>query len=276
MDPVRKITAAAQRIRADALEERISAWHWPRELAALAAEFDRMLQRLEDSFNRLKQFSADIAHELRTPVNNLMGETEVALTRQRAPEEYRRVLESSLEEYHRLAAMIDRMLFLSRADNASVHLERTQFAGRAAIDSVCSYYESLANEVGVRLVADGEGDLSADPGLFRRALSNVLANAIHHTPSGGAVRVSIRSDGKGHVVEVNDTGSGIAQQHLDKLFDRFYRADTARTSHPTGTGQPIGAGLGLAIVKAIMDLHEGRVAIESVLGKGTNVELRFP
>ena len=274
MDPVREITSAAQRISANALQERISAWQWPRELGALAAEFDRMLQRLEDSFERLSQFSADIAHELRTPVNNLMGETEVALTRPRTSEEYRRVLESSLEEYHRLATMIDRMLFLSRADNASIHLERSRFSGRKALDSICAYYEALAHESGVNLIALGEGDLDADPGLFRRAVSNLIANAIYHTPSGGTVSASIQAEGK--LIEIADDGSGIAPEHLNKLFDRFYRADAARTSHRKGTGQPKGTGLGLAIVKAIMDLHGGIVAIESEVGKGTKVALRFP
>ncbi|MBV8640920.1 MAG: heavy metal sensor histidine kinase [Verrucomicrobia bacterium] len=270
MDPVREITLAAQRITANALKDRVSVRRWPRELAALAGEFDGMLQRLEDSFSRLSQFSADIAHELRTPINNLMGEAEVALSRGRSSEDYRRVLESSLEEYQRIARMIDSLLFMARADSAHLHIERKLFDAREVVESLCEFYEPLASESRVTLMITGRGSIYADVILFQRAVSNLIANALQHTSAGGRVTVVIERNSAQVEIGVTDTGCGISQEHLAKVFDRFYRVDAARASHPHGTG------LGLAIVKTIMGLHQGSVTVQSRLGEGTRASLRFP
>jgi two-component system heavy metal sensor histidine kinase CusS len=268
--PIQEISAAAHRITANALAERVGSTAWPRELASLATEFDGMLQRLEDSFKRLSQFSADIAHELRTPINNLMGEAEVALRRERTSEEYARVIASSLEEYHRLADLIDSLLFLARAENADLSLHKTWFRVGDELAQLLSYHELQATELEVKLGLSGDAKLLADSTLFRRAVSNVVANALKHTSSGGDVMVEVRSQPNSVKIVVQDNGDGIPAEHLPRLFDRFYRVDASRTASVSG------AGLGLAIVKTIMDLHGGSVTIDSELKKGTRVTLSFP
>lgn len=272
LKPLESITRATERVSASHLHNRIVASGWPIELTALAASFDRMLERLEDSFTRLSQFSADLAHELRTPINNLRGEAGVALSKARTADEYRRTLESSLEEYARLSRLIDNMLFLARADGAgNGSFPRSSFDARKEIEAVCEFYEALADDKGVELHCEGAGVVKADPLLFRQAVSNVLANALNYTGRGGQVSFQLRQmDGKELEVRVCDTGCGIAPEHLPRIFDRFYRADSSRSQHPNG------AGLGLAIVKSIMTLHRGSVEAESTVGHGTTITLKFP
>jgi two-component system heavy metal sensor histidine kinase CusS len=268
--PIQEISAAAHRITANALGERVGATAWPRELAGLAAEFDGMLQRLEDSFKRLSQFSADIAHELRTPINNLMGEAEIALRKERTPIEYARVISSSLEEYHRVADLIDSLLFLARAENADLSLEMTWFQAGEELAEILSYHELQASEFGVSLRCSGDAKLFADLTLFRRAVSNVVSNALKHTPPEGSVTIRVEAQTDRVEILVKDTGPGIPTDQLPKLFDRFYRVDASRANSTAGTG------LGLAIVKTIMDLHGGSVTIESELQQGTSVRMIFP
>ena len=271
MRPLSEITSAAQRIRPTQLHERIGSTHWPQELTALAEAFDGMLDRLEDSFARLSQFSSDLAHELRTPINNLMGEAEVSLSKPRTTEEYQRVLASSLEECGRLSRLIDIMLFLARAENAETELKRSALDVRREMEAVREYYDVVAEEQGVEVTCAGEGKLNADPLLFRQALGNLVSNALHYTPRGGKVLISVAPPSDGWMdVAVTDTGTGIDPEHLPRIFDRFYRADRTRSQHPQGLG------LGLAIVKSILALHGGTVAIQSTPGAGTTVVLRFP
>lgn len=271
MKPLQEITHAAERITATQLNERIAPNKWPKELTALSLAFDAMLGRLEEAFNRLSQFSADLAHELRTPINNLMGEAEVALSRSRTPEEYRAALESNLEECAQLSRMIDNLLFLARADNAETRLQRTPFDAVEEARTVLDFYEAVADEQSVVLACHGAGKLEGDPILYRRALSNLVSNALHYTGAGGRIVVAIetRADG-GLAAQVSDTGAGIAAEHLPKIFDRFYRVDPSRGLHPQGTG------LGLAIVKSIVELHGGGVTVESKIGHGTAITLTFP
>jgi two-component system heavy metal sensor histidine kinase CusS len=271
MRPLKAITQAAQRITATQLHERLDPERWPKELTALATAFDEMLARLGDAFARMSQFSADLAHELRTPLNNLMGEAEVALSRARAPDEYRQVLESSLEEYARLAPMIDSLLFLARADSAEARIERLRFDALEAVEGVREFHEAMAEEQGVEVSCQGQAVLYADPMLFRRAVSNLLSNALHYTARWGKVMISVEELADQSVqISVRDTGCGIDPEHLPYVFDRFYRADRARSQHPQGTG------LGLAIVQSIMHIHNGTVTLQSGPGKGTLVTLGFP
>ena len=271
MRPLEEITRAAQRITADQLHERIDPARWPRELMPLAVAFDEMLTRLEDSFTRLSQFSADLAHELRTPINSLMGEAEVALSRVRTSADYRQVLESSLEEYGKLSRMVDSLLFLARAESTEMRIERSRINALKEIDAVLEFYDAVAEEQGVAVESRGEGSVRADPVLFRRAISNLLSNALKFTPAGGIVTLSVRAGADQSVeVRVKDSGAGIPPEHLPRIFDRFYRADPARSQHPEGTG------LGLAIVKSIMELHHGSVRLESRPGLGTTAILVFP
>lgn len=267
MRPLTEITQTAHHITASQLHERIAVAQWPVELAELAAAFDAMLDRLEDSFARLSDFCADLAHALRNPINNLRGEAEVALARSRTPEEYQHILASSLEECDRLARMIDSLLFLARADDPKAALERVQFDARKQMEAVREFYEALAGEREVTVTCEGNAWLTGDPMLFRRAVSNLLANALHHTARQGNVRISVRLlDDQAVEVSVCDTGRGIAPEHLPQVFDRFYRGDHS----------PSGSGLGLAIVQSIMRLHGGSASVQSVVGQGTTVTLKFP
>lgn len=271
--PLRAMAAAAHRITASRLGARLSTTRWPTELRECVASFDGMLDRLQDSFGRLTEFSSDIAHAMRNPVNNLRGETEVALTRARTPEEYRQILGSSLEEYERLSAMIEGLLFIARADDPATALVRTRFKVREQMDAVREFYEALAAEQQVRVVCEGDAPLTGDPMLVRRAISNLLGNALKHTPGGGqgCVTLSARATGVGGAeIAVTDNGRGIAAGHLPRVFNRFYQVDQSRA------GPVKGAGLGLAIVRSIMRLHGGEATIESVVDRGTVVTLRFP
>lgn len=271
MRPLKEITEATQRISASRLHERVAASRWPKELTPLAAAFDDMLDRLEDSFSRLSRFSADLAHELRTPINSLMGTAEVILAEKRSPEEYRNVIESSLEEYSRLSRMIDRLLFLARATNNEIKIEKAPLDAPRELARIHELFRAMAEEQGVEIIISGGGTVYAERDLFGRAVSNLLANALQHTPPGGRITLSSARVSE-HLVEVrvSDTGSGIPVEHLAKIFDRFYRVDSAR-SESTG-----GVGLGLAIVKSIMDLHGGTVTVESRPNRGTTFVLAFP
>lgn len=271
LQPVANIARATERIGVLQLQERIQTGPWPRELLSLAAAFDRMLDRLQEAFERLSQFSADLAHELRNPINNLMGEAQVALARERTVPEYARILQSALEEHGRLARMIDSMLFLAQAAQARTALSPVLLDARVELQAVADFYQALAEEQGVELMCEGQGVLLADPMLVRRALSNLLSNALKYTARGGRVMLrAANTQGTVRALSVVDSGVGIAAQHLPKLGDRFYRVDSSRSGSPTG------AGLGLAIVKSIMTLHNGSLLIESTVGEGTTASLIFP
>jgi two-component system, OmpR family, heavy metal sensor histidine kinase CusS len=268
--PLSNITRAVKRISADHLNERVNSTRWPPEITALAAAFDSMLERLAHSFALLSQFSADLAHELRTPINNLRGETEVALGKLRTVEEYQRVLESSLEEYERLTRVIENLLFLARADTSNTVLRPTPVNVRQEIDALMEYFGAVSEENRIEVAIIGNALLHVDPVLFRRALTNLLSNAFQYTPQSGKISLSIGKINGSVEVAVSDTGIGIERTDLDRVLGRFFRSEKARSLHPQGTG------LGLAIVKSIMDLHSGSVAIESTPGEGTTVRLRFP
>jgi two-component system heavy metal sensor histidine kinase CusS len=270
--PVRQITAAARGIRSTTLHERIDTGGFPAELSDLAETFNGMLDRLQESFDRLGRFSADIAHELRTPVNNLRGEAEVALNKPRSPQEYRETLGSCLEECGRLTHIIDNLLFVARADSPQTQISRDRLDVGKELATVRDFYEAAAGEAQVRLVVSAPDGVVADLDrtLFQRALGNLVANALAHTPPGGMVSMTACQDSNAVRVEVCDTGCGIAPDQLPHVFDRFYRADPVRS---TASGR---VGLGLAIVKSVAALHRGSAAIASESGKGTRVTLLFP
>jgi two-component system heavy metal sensor histidine kinase CusS len=266
--PLGEMRRALERVQPAHLNERIETERWPRELRPLAASFDDMLGRLEDSFTRLSQFSADLAHELRTPIGNMLGEAQVALTRERSSEEYRSIIESTAAECERLSGIIDNLLFLARAESAEQQIERSLFNGRAALEKITSFYQTAAEDRHVTIGCKGEGQIFADPALFNRALSNLIDNALRFTSDGGNIRIAFQGTAEAAEISVTDTGSGIAPEHLPRVFDRFYRGDASRSS--------AGTGLGLALVKSIVDLHGGSAAIQSESGAGTTVTLRFP
>jgi two-component system heavy metal sensor histidine kinase CusS len=266
--PLETMTGSLMRVGPTRLHERVPPAEWPRELQPVAIAFDDMLDRLEDSFTRLSQFSADLAHELRTPLANIRGEAEVALNQLRSPNEYEAVLESIVAECARLSGIIDNLLFLARAEAAESQVRLSVFDGRSAIDKIATYNEAIAEERHLSIHCAGAGQVDADPILFGRAVSNLVDNAVRFTPEGGEITISIKSDPEGAQISVGDTGCGIPKEHLSRIFDRFYRVDFSRSSE--------GTGLGLALVKSIIDLHGGSVSVKSETGRGTVVTLRFP
>jgi two-component system heavy metal sensor histidine kinase CusS len=270
--PIHTITETARRIRPTNLGERITPDGLPAELLRLADTFNQMLDRLETSFVRLSRFSADLAHELRTPVYSLRGEVEVALSKSRTPEEYQEVLGSNLEECGRLAHIIDRLLFLARAENPDTQIDKEPCDIGPELATIREFYELTATETGVQLAVavDHQTQAHLDRCLFQRAVGNLVANALAHTLPGGTVTLTATGDDASTRVEVVDTGCGIPAAHLPHVFDRFYRADPTR-SFKNGS-----VGLGLAIVKSIIELHGGTVEIASEVGRGTRVSLRFP
>jgi two-component system heavy metal sensor histidine kinase CusS len=265
--PLREVTDTARHISLSTLSDRIQAAGYPTEIAALADTFNAMLERLEESFMGLSRFSADIAHELRTPVNNIRGESEVALARPRSTDEYRDVLGSCLEESVRLSELIESLLFLARAERPGEHLRRTQEDVGALLADVRDYYEAAATETGVTLIAAGGTGVIADVDrtLLQRALGNLVSNALANTPAGGSIRMSAEKQAGRIRIQIEDTGGGIADEALPRVFDRFYRADPARSRNSGG------AGLGLAIVRQIISLHGGEVQIASQVARGTTV-----
>lgn len=270
--PVQKIGETARRIGSATLSARIDTAGYPVELVALADAFNEMLDRLDDAFARLSQFSADIAHELRTPIHNMRGEAEVALSRARSADEYKEALTSCLEESVRLSALIERLLFLARAENPGTHLKREPVHVARELEAVRDYYAPAAADAKVTLAVDAgeEVVVAVDRGLLQGAIGNLVANALAHTLPGGTITLGAQADVRGVRIEVRDTGTGIPSRDLPRVFDRFYRADRSRSS------QPGSMGLGLAIVKGIVTAHGGRAEIESEVGKGTRVALIIP
>ena len=265
--PLEEMTNSLKEFGPERLHERIPPDGWPRELRPLALAFDDMFDRLEDSFTRLSQFSADLAHELRTPIANIRGEGEVALSRARTSEEYREVIESGIAECERLSRVVDSLLFMARAEAAEERVKQSSFDVREAVEKIAAFFEPVAEEHQVTIRCLGEGKVYADPMLFGRAVTNLVENALRFTPAEGTIEIQVRTDNRSTEVSVQDTGSGIAPEHLPRVFDRFYRADSSRSSQ--------GSGLGLSLVKSIMDLHGGTARIESS-GRGTTVTLTFP
>lgn len=270
LQPLRRVTALAAGLSASGLGARLPATRVPAEIDALVAAFNAMLGRLEDSFQRLSAFSADIAHELRTPVSNLMIQTQVALASARDPEQYREILYANLEEYERLAQMIGDMLFLAQADYGLLKPASSLVNLAAEIRGLFDYFDAWAEERGVTFSLEGWApQVAGDPLMLRRCLSNLLANAIRHTPAGQEVRVRLEDGMGGARLTVTNPGPAIPSEHLPRLFDRFYRVD------PTRHRQGEGAGLGLAIVKAIVEAHGGTIAATSGM-QGTAFVMVFP
>jgi two-component system, OmpR family, heavy metal sensor histidine kinase CusS len=269
-----RLGTAATRISARALHERLALEGAPRELRDSGIAFNHMLDRLEGSFKRLSEFSSDLAHDLRTPVNNLLGEAQVALSRPRSAAEYRAVLESAVEDYERISRLIENMLFLARADDAQASLQCEWVELGHDADRVHDYFEPLAEERGVRIVCNGcaaRRRVWADKILLRRAIANLVANALRYASSGSTVSIDATLHGDGAcTLEISNEGPPIAPQHQARIFDRLYRVD------PSRVGSAAGFGLGLAIVKSIMELHGGRATVSSAPGQRTVFGLWFP
>ncbi len=256
LSPLRLIQERAAAVTASQLSQRLPEDSVPRELTGLAHELNCMLDRLEEAFRRLSNFSSDLAHEMRTPVSNLLTQTQVVLSRSRSSREYQEVLASSAEELDRLSRMISDMLFLAKTDNGMSTPSTQELRLHEEIADLFEFYDALAEEEGITLSSSGKAVVRGNRLMLRRAFSNLLSNAIRHAEQGGDVVVSIDENTSTVSVCVENTGDRIPPEELPRIFDRFYRAEGARTRHQNSTG---GLGLGLAITRAIVRAHGGDI-----------------
>ena len=258
--PLRRVTDTARRLSARQLDQRLAVDDAPLEVRDHVDAFNGMLARLEAAFQRLADYSADIAHELRTPISNLMTQTQVALSRPRTTDEYQDILASNLEEYERIARMVSDMLFLAKAEgNTLAHAgESIDLAHEA--DALIDFYEALADERQVRIIRRGQASVHGDRLMLRRALSNLLSNALRHTPAGGEITIAIDADAIAVRMAVSNVGDPIDADQLERIFDRFHRGSTQRARHGEG------AGLGLAITRSIVRAHGGEISAHSAEG----------
>jgi len=259
--PLRAIKAHAAAVTAQRLQACMPVQAVPAEMADLAQTLNQMLERLQDDFRRLSEFASDLAHELRTPISNMLTQTQVTLATPRENAAYRDILASNAEELQRLARMVADMLFLAKTERGVDLPHKERFMAADEARALLDFYEAVADDKDIRLTVQGNGSIEGDRLMFRRALSNLLSNALRHAPAGGHVRIMVAERPAGTEVSVDNDGEDIDPQVLPRLFDRFYRADPAR-AHPTSDG----AGLGLAITKAIVEAHGGLISVTSAQG----------
>jgi heavy metal sensor kinase len=264
LQPIHDISKAATQISAGDLSRRINVADTDSELGQLANLLNATFSRLEAAFAQQKQFTADAAHELRTPLAVLISETQTALTRPRTVEEYRETVEACLEAAQRMRALTHSLLELARFDAGQEQIVRAPFDLAETARECVTEAKKIARERGIRIVADLQpAPTNGDSARVAQVITNLLTNAIHYNKEGGEVRVTTRTEGAGAVLVVKDSGVGIPAEDLPHIFERFYRADPSRTR---GAGH---SGLGLAISKAIIDAHNGTISVESAVGQGT-------
>jgi two-component system heavy metal sensor histidine kinase CusS len=256
--PLRALSDEARSLSPQRLAQRLGTQALPAELGHLTHAFNGALDRLEAAYTRLDGFNADVAHELRTPLANLMGQTQVALSRPRNNAQLQEVMQSNLEELERLRAIVNDMLFLSRAGQGDIAMETRPVALADEVAAAGDFLEFLFEEAGLTLRIEGDATASIDPSLFRRALTNLLHNAVQHARPGTEVWVQLQANGEGARIAVLNEGKGVAAEHLPLLFERFYRVDESREYRGERHH-----GLGLSIVKAIAVLHGGDVFVAS-------------
>ncbi|MBW8846551.1 MAG: heavy metal sensor histidine kinase [Burkholderiales bacterium] len=268
--PLRRVAEQAALINPINLALRLPAKDAPQELQDMVAVFNAMLDRVATGYERLSQFSADLAHEIRTPVGALIGQTQVALNRPREAAEYQQLLESNLEELNRLRLIIDNILFLAQADHATLQIERAPLDMADELQRIAEYFDGPADEAGLRFEVQAAGSAVVNASLCRRAIHNLVVNALRYSRAGTTIRLFGHQDEAGSTIAVENEGEPIPAEQLARLFDRFYRADASR-------GRPAeSSGLGLAIVKAIMALHGGEASASCSPTGRIRFELRFP
>ncbi|MDR5802195.1 heavy metal sensor histidine kinase [Caballeronia sp. LZ001] len=261
--PLTRLTRDAQNVSPNNRSQRLNTRSLPFELEDLAKSFNGALERLDHAYGRLESFNADVAHELRTPVTILIGQTEVALTRDRPIEELRHTLQSNLEEFERVRAIINDMLFLARADQGERATGLVEVSLAAEVSRTLEFLEIPLEEAQVRATASGDARAFVNTSLFGRALSNLVMNAIQHCAPGATISVNIAREHGRVRIAVANPGEQIAPPVMQHLFDRFYRAESSRTNSRENHG------LGLAIVKAVAEMHRGTVSATSAKGINT-------
>lgn len=256
--PLRPIIKKARQISANQLSDRISTEHMPVELRSLAETLNNMLARLEQDFSRLSEFSSDLAHELRTPISNMLVQTQVTLGKRRDVDQYQEALLSMVEELERLSHMVSDMLYLAKTEHQVEvpHLEKIDLLSEAR--DLAEFYQLMADDKGVNIEVAGHGAIRGDRNMVRRAISNLVSNAIRHSRAGSSVEINIQTGTDRSILSVSNRGDTIKPEDIDRIFDRFYRAEKART-HPGSDG----TGLGLSITRAIMLAHAGEIKVTS-------------
>jgi two-component system heavy metal sensor histidine kinase CusS len=267
LQPLKQLSKEAQALRPKTLSQRLQTTPLPVELSALAEAFNGALSRLEEAYRQLESFNADVAHELRTPLANLIGSTQVALSRQRSAGDFEEVLQANLEDLERLRSIVNDMLFLARADRGEVATGLVLAPVAQEVRKTIDFFEFVLDEsrTQVGIAGDVQAEARLESALFRRAMSNLLQNAIEHSSPGARITVSLREEPAATWIAVSNPGAPIGAQHLQHLFDRFYRVDAARNDG----GEHRGHGLGLAIVKAVASMHGGQVSASSESGVNT-------
>jgi heavy metal sensor kinase len=262
--PVDAVTSVARSISVQNLSQRLAVPRTGDELQRMAETWNEVLERLESSVKRIRQFTADASHELRTPLALIRATAELALRRDRAPEEYRNSLRAIESEAEQMTALAESLLVMARADSKDFQMTLAPTDLNAIVSRVIGHHQALAAEKGINLQADCAGVPAlahADGPALHRLLLILLDNALKHTPAGGTVAVAVRKSDGGLVLSVVDTGEGIPSDALPHIFERFYRSDPARAA---GSG----FGLGLSIAQAIAQAHGTRIRVESSLGAG--------
>lgn len=268
--PLREFRKVAAMVSTQDLGHRLSVVNMPQELSELAHGINFMLHRLDSGVQQLSQFSDDLAHELRSPITNLMGKAQVTLSRERAPEEYKAVLASCTEELERVNRIVSDMLFLAQVSHPAAFVPFETIVLEDEAQRVVELFSLSAEDKRITLRVSGSGSTLGDRLMIQRAISNLLSNAIRHCPSGNVISIVIEAHAEQVSVLVGNPGAGIGSQHLPYLFDRFYRVDNSRSRAQGGTG------LGLAIVRSIMSLHQGAADAQSLPGSATVFRLVFP
>ncbi len=267
--PLRKMADKAAEITPNTLSARLDVQNTPTELQSLAVSFNAMLDRLSSGYERLLQFSADLAHEVRTPIGVLIGQTQVTLAHTRNESEYKSVLESNLEELERLGRIAQNILFLAQADHDRQEIERTKLSIPEQLETIATYFEGLADERNLSFDVQAEGEMFANAIMSRRAISNVVVNAVRYAEPGTTIRLTGSEDAQGARIVIGNQGKLVSPEELGRLFDRFYRGDTARSEFTESSG------LGLAIVEAIMRLHGGSASASCSADGWIEFTLRF-
>lgn len=271
LKPVERMKREIASVGVNSLEKRLKKTPWPRELKPIAAAFDNLLDELEDNFKRLSQFSSDLAHELRTPIHKLMVESDVTLSGPENIKEYRKALENLQDGVHTTATMLEDMLFIARAENKVSVVKPEAFDAAEEIGKIAEFYDILLEEKSVKFEVSVSGQVNADRAMFKRAISNVISNALRFSPAGGVIKICGAQTKNVFEISISDQGPGIAPENLPLIFDRFFKGDSSRLQ-----GAQSGNGLGLSIVKSIMMLHNGNVFAENGHKGGAVFTLIFP
>ena len=273
LKPVAKITQTAKDIGSGAnLSQRIPVSEVKDEIGQLALTFNSMMDRLESSFTQMRQFSSDASHELRTPLTVLKGQSELALGKQRKPEEYQEVISSNLEEVQYMSKVLEDLFLLSKSDENQIALDFESVDLKSLIEEVCKHAEIIASEKNIKIVIAylEPVQVYGDPVRLRQMIWNVVVNGIKYTQHDGEVKISVQDKGDGVLIIIQDNGIGISEEDLPLVFNRFYRVDKARSRQEGGTG------LGLSICKFIVGAHKGSINLKSKLGEGTKFKITLP